>query len=215
MHSNVQSMRSGVCIIGDAQGVMKPMPQLDQLLQKAKAKNMFGTKMRSVIKEANEEGIKAIVAQQFEVGKQIWTAGLCPILKPEVDIKSADKEKIESMLKAKLLSQLDALDENISSAMLPLGYYAFFTALFGNNGWFFVTGSSGFVPPVPLSCPRIYLLGVSRYWYCFHHASEPHLKGVPVVTATWPGFLFQIFQRACEGQMKVSLSNLPLDPPLQ
>ena len=91
--------------------VMKPMPELDALLKKAVEKKMFGTKMRSVIKSANEEGVKAIVDQQFEVGKQIIAAGLCPILEPEVDITSPDKEAIEDMLKAELLKGLDALPE--------------------------------------------------------------------------------------------------------
>lgn len=93
----------------DGVQVMKPMPQLDELLKKSKAKNMFGTKMRSVIKKANAEGIKKIVNQQFEVGQQILDAGLCPILEPEVDITSSDKEAIEDILKEELLKGLDAL----------------------------------------------------------------------------------------------------------
>lgn len=92
--------------------VMKPMPELDALLAKANEKGIFGTKMRSVIKEANAAGIKAIVEQQFEVGKQILAAGLVPILEPEVDINSADKEKIEEILKAEMLKGLDALPED-------------------------------------------------------------------------------------------------------
>jgi fructose-bisphosphate aldolase class I len=91
--------------------LMKPMPALDALLTKSKAKSMFGTKMRSVIKKNDATGIKAIVDQQFEVGKQILAAGLCPILEPEVDITSSDKEAIEDALKAELLKGLDALDE--------------------------------------------------------------------------------------------------------
>ena len=91
--------------------LMKPMPQLDNLLKKSVSKHMFGTKMRSVIKLANAEGIKAIVDQQFAVGKQIIAAGLCPILEPEVDITSAEKEGIEDILKAELLKGLDALGE--------------------------------------------------------------------------------------------------------
>lgn len=96
----------------DGVQLMKPMPQLDDLLKKSKSKNMFGTKMRSVIKVANIEGIKAIVDQQFEVGKQIIEAGLCPILEPEVDITSPDKEKIEEILKEELIKGMDALSES-------------------------------------------------------------------------------------------------------
>ena len=77
----------------DGVQVMKPMPELDALLNKAKTHNVFGTKMRSVIKLANEKGINAVVAQQFEVGKQIIAAGLVPIIEPEVDIKSPQKVK--------------------------------------------------------------------------------------------------------------------------
>jgi len=99
--------------------LMKPMPALDDLLKRAKAKGIFGTKMRSVIKLANEEGIAKIVQQQFEVGKQIIAAGLVPILEPEVDITSADKEKIEDILKTKILEHLDQLGEN-EDVMLKL-----------------------------------------------------------------------------------------------
>ena len=87
--------------------LMKPNPALDDLLKRAKAKRVFGTKMRSVIKEANEEGIQAIVDQQFEVGNQILAAGLVPILEPEVDITSPDKVKIEAILKEKLIEGLN------------------------------------------------------------------------------------------------------------
>lgn len=97
----------------EADGVqlMKPMPGLDQLLARAKAKGIFGTKMRSVIKQANPAGIKAIVAQQFEVAKQIIAAGLVPIIEPEVDIKCPDKAGAEDLLKAELVAQLDALSD--------------------------------------------------------------------------------------------------------
>lgn len=90
--------------------LMKDMPDLDDLLQRAVAKNVFGTKMRSVIKEANVEGIKQVVEQQFAVGKQILAAGLVPIIEPEVDIHSADKEAIEELLKAEMAKQIAALD---------------------------------------------------------------------------------------------------------
>jgi fructose-bisphosphate aldolase class I len=95
----------------EANGVqlMKPMPGLDALLARAKAKGIFGTKMRSVIKQANPAGIKAVVDQQFEVGRQIIAAGLVPIIEPEVDIKCPDKAGAEDLLKAAILAQLDKL----------------------------------------------------------------------------------------------------------
>ena len=90
--------------------LMKPMPALDALLTKAKQQNIFGTKMRSVIKFANSQGIKAVVEQQFRIGKQIIDAGLIPIIEPEVDIHSPEKSEIETLLKAQLLSQLNQLN---------------------------------------------------------------------------------------------------------
>jgi fructose-bisphosphate aldolase class I len=87
--------------------IMKPNPGLDELLAKAKSKGIFGTKMRSVIKEANAVGIEAVVAQQFEVGRQILAAGLVPIIEPEVDINSGTKGEAEVLLKKALLAELD------------------------------------------------------------------------------------------------------------
>jgi len=97
----------------EADGVqlMKPMPGLDQLLARARAKGIFGTKMRSVIKQANPSGIQAVVDQQFAIARQIIAAGLVPIIEPEVDIKCPDKAAAEDLLKAALLTQLDALPE--------------------------------------------------------------------------------------------------------
>ena len=94
----------------DADGVqlMKPMPELDALLAKGVSKGIFGTKMRSVIKETNKAGIDAVVAQQFAVGRQILAAGLVPIIEPEVDINSATKKEAEVLLKAALLAELNA-----------------------------------------------------------------------------------------------------------
>jgi fructose-bisphosphate aldolase class I len=96
----------------EANGVqlMKPMPDLDDLLARAKAKSVFGTKMRSVIKTDNAEGIAAIVAQQFEVGKQIIAAGLVPILEPEVDINSPTKAAAEATLRTQLMEQINKLE---------------------------------------------------------------------------------------------------------
>lgn len=95
--------------------VMKPMPDLDALLDKAVAKGIFGTKMRSVISAANPEGVKAVVAQQFEIGKQILAKGLVPIIEPEVTITIADKAAAEDLLRDAILAELDALaeDQNI------------------------------------------------------------------------------------------------------
>lgn len=99
--------------------VMKPMPGLDELLSKANAKDVFGTKMRSVVKLANAAGIKAVVEQQFEVGKQILAAGLVPIIEPEVDINSPQKAEAEALLKLEILTQLNLLDEG-QEVMLKL-----------------------------------------------------------------------------------------------
>lgn len=90
--------------------IMKPMPGLGELLQKARQKNVFGTKMRSVIKTANERGVNAVVAQQFEIGSQIVAAGLVPIIEPEVDINSPQKSASEDLLKDELLTHLDRLE---------------------------------------------------------------------------------------------------------
>jgi len=97
----------------EANGVqlMKPMPGLDQLLARAKAKGIFGTKMRSVIKQANAAGVKAVVDQQFAIARQIIAAGLVPIIEPEVDIKCPDKAAAEDLLKAELKANLDRLPE--------------------------------------------------------------------------------------------------------
>ncbi|MDO6837927.1 fructose bisphosphate aldolase [Paraglaciecola chathamensis] len=105
----------------EADGVqlMKPIADLDSLLAKANAQDVFGTKMRSVVKLGNKAGIDAIVAQQFEVGKQILAAGLMPIIEPEVDINSPEKAQAEALLKAAILAQLDALDAE-QTVMLKL-----------------------------------------------------------------------------------------------
>ena len=93
--------------------VMKPMPGLDDLLTRAKAeKGIFGTKMRSVIKQANEAGIAAVVDQQFEIGRRIVAAGLVPIIEPEIDINCPDKAEAEAILNAHLLKHLDALGDD-------------------------------------------------------------------------------------------------------
>ena len=93
----------------DGVQLMKPIPALDALLKRAKAKNVFGTKMRSVIKQANPAGIAAVVKQQFDIGKEIIAAGLVPIIEPEVDIKTPNKDKAEDILKGEILKHLNAL----------------------------------------------------------------------------------------------------------
>lgn len=99
----------------DGAQVMKPITNLAELLKKANANGMFGTKMRSVIKQANAAGVKAVVDQQFEIGKQIVAAGLVPIIEPEVDIHCPDKAAAEDLLHAAIMAQLDALgaDEKV------------------------------------------------------------------------------------------------------
>lgn len=95
----------------EANGVqlMKPMPELDTLLARAVTKGIFGTKERSVINAANAEGIKAVIAQQFEIGMQVLSHGLMPIIEPEVNITIADKAEAETILRDEILAQLDAL----------------------------------------------------------------------------------------------------------
>jgi fructose-bisphosphate aldolase class I len=102
----------GLADIKDGVQLMKPNPGLGELLKKAKAAGIFGTKMRSVIKEANKAGIQAIVDQQFEVGKQIVAAGLVPIIEPEVDIHCPDKAAAEAILHDAIMQKLKALGKN-------------------------------------------------------------------------------------------------------
>ena len=93
--------------------LMKPMPDLAALLVRARAKGIYGTKMRSVVKQANAGGIAAVLDQQFEVARTIIAAGLVPIIEPEVDIKCPDKPGAEALLKAGLLTRLDAMPEGM------------------------------------------------------------------------------------------------------
>jgi len=101
----------GLAAEADGVQLMKAVPDLDKLLERAVKKGIFGTKERSVIKEPNPAGIKAIAAQQFEWGKQILAHGLVPILEPEVDIKSSNKAECEKLLKKELLAGLDGLKD--------------------------------------------------------------------------------------------------------
>jgi len=109
----------GLADLANGVQVMKPIPNLDELLTRAVERNIFGTKMRSVIKEANAEGIREVVEQQFAVGKQIFEKGLVPIIEPEVDIYSGDKEKSEVILKEEIKKQLSSLDKDVK-VMLKL-----------------------------------------------------------------------------------------------
>lgn len=102
----------GLADEADGAQVMKDMPDLDALLDKGKAAGVFGTKMRSVIKQANPAGIKAVVDQQFEIGRRIVAAGLVPIIEPEVDIHCPDKAGAESILHAAIMEHLNALGED-------------------------------------------------------------------------------------------------------
>ena len=99
----------GLAAEKDGVQLMKPMPALAALLDRAKAKGIFGTKMRSVIKQANAAGIKDVVSQQFEVAGQIIAAGLVPIIEPEVDIHCPEKAKAEEVLKAAVFEELNEL----------------------------------------------------------------------------------------------------------
>ena len=103
----------------DGVQVMKPMPELEALLDKAKESGIFGTKMRSVIKEANSAGINRVVDQQFNIGKEILSAGLVPIIEPEVDINSTDKRESEELLCSAIERNLDGLEDS-QSVMLKL-----------------------------------------------------------------------------------------------
>ena len=102
----------GLAAQEDGVQLMRPIPGLDALLRQAAARNVFGTKMRSVIHEANPTGILEIVEQQFAFGRQIITSGLVPILEPEVDIQSATKAESEKILKKEILRHLSTLDGN-------------------------------------------------------------------------------------------------------
>jgi fructose-bisphosphate aldolase class I len=109
----------GLADLSNGVQLMKPISNLDELLTRAVERNVFGTKMRSLIKEANAVGIREVVEQQFAVGKQIFKKGLVPIIEPEVDIYSADKEKSEEILKEEIKKQLDLLDKDVK-VMLKL-----------------------------------------------------------------------------------------------
>jgi fructose-bisphosphate aldolase class I len=103
----------GLADLQDGVQMMKPIGGLDELLDRANERHIFGTKMRSVIKEANPAGIKKIVQQQFDIAKQIFAKGLVPIIEPEVDIHSADKAESERLLKEEIINQLSTLENDV------------------------------------------------------------------------------------------------------
>lgn len=109
----------GLAEAADGVRMMKPMPELDALLERAAAKGIYGTKMRSVIDAASPSGIAAVVGQQFDIGKQIIAHGLIPIIEPEVTISIPDKAEAEDILLAEIARQLDALPED-AEVMLKL-----------------------------------------------------------------------------------------------
>ncbi|WP_456315183.1 fructose bisphosphate aldolase [Pseudomonas shirazensis] len=109
----------GLADLANGVQLMKPISNLDELLSRAVERNVFGTKMRSVIKEANAVGIREVVEQQFAVGLQIFEKGLIPIIEPEVDIYSSDKEKSEQILKDEIIKNLNTLDKDVK-VMLKL-----------------------------------------------------------------------------------------------
>jgi len=120
---------SGLADEADGAQIMKPIPELGSRLESAKSHGVFGTKMRSVIKLANQAGIADVVKQQFEIGKQIVAAGLVPIIEPEVDINSPEKSTAEVLLKSEIIGQLNSLsaDQNVMLKLtLPneTGFYA-------------------------------------------------------------------------------------------
>lgn len=103
----------GLADEADGVQMLKPMPELDALLAKAHSKGIFGTKERSLILEANAKGIAAVVAQQFDVARQVAAAGLVPIVEPEVNIESATKAEAEDILAAEIMNNLNALPEDV------------------------------------------------------------------------------------------------------
>lgn len=102
----------GLDVEKDGAQLMKPFKHIDELLENAKERNIFGTKMRSVVKELNEESIKKVVEQQFDYAKKISAAGFVPIIEPEVDIHAKDKAEIEEVLKKYLVEELKKLDKD-------------------------------------------------------------------------------------------------------
>jgi fructose-bisphosphate aldolase class I len=135
----------GLADLANGVQLMKPISNLDELLTQAIERNVFGTKMRSVIKEANAKGISEVVEQQFTVGLQIFEKGLIPIIEPEVDIYSVDKEESEEILKKEILKQLSSLSKDVK-VMLKLSIPTkndFYSELMSNPNVLRVVALSG------------------------------------------------------------------------
>jgi fructose-bisphosphate aldolase class I len=132
----------------DGAQVMKPMPDLDALCERAVAKGIFGTKMRSVIQQADAAGVGAVVDQQFEVGRQILGHGLVPIIEPEVDIHSPSKAEAEGLLEAAIRAQLDALgaDQKVMLKLTLPERDGFYSALVAHPNILRVVALSGGYP---------------------------------------------------------------------
>lgn len=119
----------GLSEAADGVQLMRPMPDLDDLLTRAREHEVFGTKMRSVIQSANADGVAAIVEQQAEVGRRILDAGLVPILEPEIDIHAPDKAQAERLLRDELATALDALPEPVALKLTIPSQDGFYTPL--------------------------------------------------------------------------------------
>lgn len=133
----------GLSEAADGVQLMRPMPDLDDLLTRAREHEVFGTKMRSVIQSANADGVAAIVEQQAEVGRRILDAGLVPILEPEIDIHAPDKAQAERLLRDELATALDALPEPVALKLTIPSQDGFYTPLIAHPKVLRVVALSG------------------------------------------------------------------------
>ncbi len=138
----------GLATLENGVQVMKPMPALDDLLKQAQERHIFGTKMRSVIKEANEEGIKKVVDQQFEIARRIIAYDLVPIIEPEVDIHAPEKTKCEELLKKYIKEDLETLskEQKVMFKFTIPTIDNFYSDLMGNSHVVRVVALSGGYP---------------------------------------------------------------------
>jgi fructose-bisphosphate aldolase, class I len=164
----------------DGVQVMKPMPQLDDLLARATAEGVFGTKMRSVVKHADEAGIRRIVEQQFEVGHRILDAGLVPILEPEVDIHSPTKQEAEDLLRRAIDDHLDQVPDG-RQVMLKLT----------------IPSTDGFYTPL-VEHPKVLRVVALSGGYSREEANERLARNPGVVAS---------FSRALIGELTADLSD--------
>ncbi len=172
----------------DGVELMKPMPDLDALLSRARDLGVFGTKMRSVVNGANADGIAAIVDQQFEVGHQIVDAGLMPILEPEVDIHAPDKAEAEQLLRDRILEHLDKMSED-RQVMLKLS----------------IPSEDGFYTPL-IEHPRVLRVVALSGGYSREEANERLARN--------PG-LIASFSRALIGELSDGQSDEEFDTTLR